>query len=187
VSVLLSSSVETLLLKTLRAWSNESSRQKLTEALSSQSATLEDLKEELLQARSSESERLASLREELRARSDCIAELQSRDSDRCLELENLLAESRQQTSRAKTEAQEEHAAPAFDSASAQARAMELAYGRREEATRRMLSSLFASQLESLLRQVMDAWRAAKAERLQLDSVEKQTQEVEMMRTQLQDL
>ncbi|CAK9040432.1 unnamed protein product, partial [Durusdinium trenchii] len=126
VSVLLSSSVETLLLKTLRAWSNESSRQKLTEALSSQSATLEDLKEELLQARSSESERLASLREELRARSDCIAELQSRDSDRCLELENLLAESRQQTSRAKTEAQE-------------------------------------------------------AERLQLDSVEKQTQEVEMMR------
>eukprot|EP00913_Durusdinium_trenchii_P002933 g2720.t1 len=153
--------MEALLLKTLRAWSNESSRQKLTEALSSKSADVKDLKEELQQARLKAS---IALEEAKEATANAQVARQSA-------LDEALGN-------------RQHAE---DWGNKRARAMELAYGRREEATRRMLSSVFASQLESLLRQVMDAWRAAKAERLRLESVEKQTREVEMMRTQLQEL
>jgi len=126
--------------------------------------------------RSNEPECIQTLQELQTPWSHGIRNLRARDSNRCWKLEKQLDDARRELLTAMAEAQEarvlikhfeakEQATPAFDLASTQAGAGELAMAPREEVAR-------------------DAWRAAKAERLQLA---KQTQKTEMMRMEMQEL
>lgn len=243
VATLLSSSAETLMLNTFRAWQSakdlrlqeeqlqearnqrlmnsdslQTLKDELQEALSQEAKLrslkdevheertkqmneLDKLKDELEDLRSNETKKFKALREELSSKSASVETLQEELQAAKQQTDLACEEAKEaRVAHASAEAQvaqsskdvvearrreQELALPSFDAATA--RAVEMALGRREEAARRVLSTLLASQLESLLRQTLDAWRAAKADRLQSELIAAQAQELKAMRTDLQEL
>ncbi|CAL1129886.1 unnamed protein product [Cladocopium goreaui] len=167
--------------------SNETKKFKaLREELSSKSVSIETLQDELQAAKQQTALACEEAKEARVAHASAEAQVAQSSKD--------VAEAVEARRR-----EQELAVPSFDAEQAQknqelavpsfaaARAVEMALGRREEAARRVLSTLLASQLESLLRQTLDAWRAAKADRLQSELIVAQAQELKAMRTDLQEL